>query len=77
MRKFGSSAMWAQRNAPTVKAVPVAPTEIPATAITLTEEAGVRQADLTPLYTANQGGLIMTAAQDYGTLYAAGRPTRT
>ena len=74
MRAFGSKSTWQQRNSPAVKAVPMAPLEIPATAITLTEEAGVRQSELSPLYTANQGGLIMTAAQDYGTLHAAGRP---
>jgi len=69
--------MWASRNQTAAKVVPLAPTEIPATAITLTEEAGVRQSELVPLWTANQGGLIMTAASDYGTLHAAGRPTRS
>jgi len=75
MRKFGSRGMWAARNTPAgTKVIPAAPAEIPATAITLTEEAGVRQSELHPLFLANQGGMVMTAATDYGTLHAAGRP---
>ena len=74
MRRFGDRDMWAQRNTADGRAVPDAPTEIPSAAITLTEESGARMAELTPLYTANRGGLIMTAATDYGTLHAAGRP---
>ena len=74
MRKFADAGMWNSRNDLSVKGLALAPTEIPATAITLTEEAGVRHSELSPVYTANQGGLIMTSARDYGTLYAAGRP---
>ena len=74
MRRFGDRDMWAQRNQATGRAVPDAPTEVPASAITLTEESGARMSELTPLYTSNRGGLIMTTASDYGTLHAAGRP---
>ena len=74
MRRFGDPDMWARRNAGDGKTVD-APTEIPANAITLTEESGAAMSELTPLYTSNQGGLIMTTASDYGTLHAAGRQT--
>ena len=74
MRRFGDPDMWAARNAATGHPVPGGPLEIPASAITLTEESGAAMSELTPLYTSNQGGLIMTKARDYGTLHAAGRP---
>jgi len=73
MRRFGSRAMWAQRNDASPKTVP-AETEIPASAIDVTAESGARMSELTPLFLANQGGMVLTTATDYGTLHAAGRP---
>lgn len=75
MRRFGDKAMWDQRNFASSRGnIPNAPTEIPSTSITLTEEAGVRHSDVVPLYTSNVGGLEMVQATNYGTLKAAGRP---
>jgi hypothetical protein len=65
--------MWAQRNNASGKVLP-AESEIPASAIDLTEGSGARMSELTPLFLANQGGMVLTTAHDYGTLHAAGRP---
>ena len=73
MRRFGSAAMWDARNDASPKQVP-AESEIPAAAITLTEGSGAQMSELTPLFLANRGGMVMTTAADYGTLHAAGRP---
>ena len=76
MRKFGSKAMWDQRNNADPRMAEIPVPEIPMTAIAVTEESGARMSELHPLYLANQGGMVMTSASDYGTLVAAGRPQR-
>lgn len=77
MRKFGSKAMWQQRNVVQGHAVP-GPTDIPSSALILTEGSGARMADLSPMYLAgpNANAMVLTTATDYGTLHAAGRPVR-
>ena len=76
MRQFRDKNMWGQRNAPDPRRVEMPVLQIPASAITLTAESGARMSELHPVYLANQGGLVMTTASDYGTLVAAGRPLR-
>ena len=76
MRKFRDKDMWDQRNSGDPRMVEIPVPEIPMTAINVTEESGARMSELHPLYLANQGGLVMTTASDYGTLVAAGRPLR-
>jgi hypothetical protein len=77
VRKFASKAMWDQRNQVSGHAVP-GPTEIPASAIILTEGSGARMSELTPMFLAgpNANAMVLTTATDYGSLHSAGRPVR-
>lgn len=75
MRRFGDRDMWAARNQATdARQAALEPTELPLSSIALTEGSGARMSELTPLFLANRGGMVMTTASDYGTLHAAGRP---
>jgi hypothetical protein len=73
VRRFGDADMWNTRNQAAGKTVD-GPDQIPATAIDVTAESGASMSELTPLFLANQGGMVLTTATDYGTLHAAGRP---
>lgn len=66
--------MWQQRNQADPRMAEIPVPEIPANTVSLTEGSGAKMAELSPLFLANQGGMVMTTAKDYGTLYAAGRP---